>query len=161
MKRLIAFILTICVLWITTACSGTTYYTITFRQAGKTDVKFRVEAGMDFDVTKTPEIMARDGYTGVWNDADLTNVKKDKIVEVIYSPNSYTMTCKVTSTESVTETIVYNTFFTLPTPPSRGEDYTFRYWMDEETESRVESGTWTYTTDKTFVAVWYYWSENI
>ena len=83
---------------------------------------------------------------GTWNyDTDLTLVAS-------WTPNTYTLTFDANGGTGVdsTQTVTYNSEYTLPTPNKTG--YTFSGWYNGTT--LVESGTWTGIENITLTANW-------
>lgn len=76
----------------------------------------------------------------------------DKTYTANWEANTYTITFNTDGGTGVdaTQTVTYDSSFTLPTPTRTG--YTFNGWYVGET--RITSGVWNYSQDYTFKAKW-------
>ena len=131
------------------------YYTVTFKQAGVTDVTVQVEEGTAVPADKIPTINAKTGYTVVWDTTkDLTNVTADMTVNAVETANTYTITYDVNGGNALTsntQEVTYDAAYTLATPTYDG--YTFTCWTYNG--NVVTSGEkWTIADDVTLVATW-------
>lgn len=128
-------------------------YTVTFRQRGQADIVKVVDEG--YSLTDIPDPAAKMGYTVVWEDVNLTNIKDHIIVNAIETANSYTITYDANGgTPSVgTQTVVYDSTVTLATATREG--YELRAWtLTEEGGSAVLDGVWKIAENVKLVANW-------
>ena len=50
-----------------------------------------IKSGASIPAEQWPAVPDRNGYSGVWSQADLSNVKESKTVEAVYTPYTYTV----------------------------------------------------------------------
>ena len=136
-------------------------YTVTFRQSGQTDKVYEnVEKGSTF--TNIPEVIAKVGYTIVWDEEDLaalTNVSGNVIVEAIETVKTYTITLNANggTVSSKTITIIYGEAYTLETPAH--DDYKFAYWTYNGEEVSM-SGVWNIDVDGNAIELVAKWGKS-
>ena len=150
-------------------------YKITFRAEGSADIVKEVAWGEA--ITDIPAIPARVGYDQVaphWEETDLSNVRKDMVVEAVYTANQYTITFVIDG-ETVKEYTVFHgdPFPAAPDIPAKeGHDQRKPYWssameniVGDETITAiytVNSYTVTFKVEgKTFATVKVDWGEAI
>lgn len=128
-------------------------YKITFQQAGRPGIDVYVTEGESLAEEDIPAPQAIEGYTIVWEEKDLTNVKADIVVNAIITANEYTITYDVNGGNALTETtqkVTYNEDTTLVTPEKEG--YFFVGWYYQG--AAVVNGKWAIAGDVTLVAQW-------
>ena len=130
-------------------------YTVTFQQAGQTDVTFTVKEGEKF--TDIPDPVQEEGYTTVWSATDLaklTKVNGNVTVMAEKTANTYTITFEAGEgvTFPATKVVTYDAQVTLSSPERQG--YTFGGWVIKGTQTQVMSGIWEIADDVTLTAVW-------
>ena len=132
-------------------------YTITFDANGGTGVNATQQ--VTFDQSFTLPTPTRTGYTfGGWyiNNTRITNgtwrYDSNYTLKAEWTPNTYTISFDANggSVSSSSMTATYAAAFTLPTPTRTG--YTFNGWYSGNT--KVESGTWNYTSNLSLTAAW-------
>ena len=125
---------------------------------------------VEFDEHCELPIPVRTGYTfGGWYngttkiESGTWNIVSDVTLTAEWTANTYTITFDPNGGEvsSTTQTVTYDSAYTLPTPTWAG--HTFSGWYDGNSE--VASGVWTTTTNLTLTAQWdvdvYYISYNL
>lgn len=130
-----------------------TTYKITFVQDGQEDVVVEVELGKEIPADKIPEIVEKEGYTGVWEDVDYSALTGDIEVEVVYTANKYTVTYDANggNVSAATLEVTYDSAYTLATPTK--ENYNFVAWLLDGKAFEME-GTWDIADDVTLKAEW-------
>ena len=155
-KKLKKIAALLCVIFCLTAVAGCSSkgYTITFRQEGKPDIVRTVSRGEA--LTDVPDIEPVPGYTVVWSVEDFSSISEDMVVEVVKTPNKYTITydkgredaeLSVTSQE-----VTYGQTCTLAKPTCKG--YTFSKWVIKGTTEELKDGVYGHPSDVTLVAQW-------
>ena len=166
MKRLcsllLAFIAALCLFC---ACSEpeeeTGVYTVTFSLEGQADIVKEVESGEA--LTDIPTPVGKDGYDVAWNTTNFSKITGDLTVTAVLTPKTYVITYTYNplldnayevTLEKTTQSVVYNTQFTLATATASNAEKTliFQGWVDEETNEPVVAGTYDFTRDITLVA---------
>ena len=129
-------------------------YNVTFKQVGCPDVELSVEEGESIAETAIPMPVAKTGYTVVWEEKDLTNVKADIVVNAIITANDYTITYDVNGgvLEKTTQTVTYDDAYTLATPTKEG--FTFVAWKKADGSSLTATGVWQIADNVTLTAEW-------
>ncbi|MBQ8308621.1 MAG: hypothetical protein IJX96_02180 [Clostridia bacterium] len=142
-----------------------TYYTVTFRQDGESDVTVRVESGKGVAEADIPTLRAKFGHTATWETVDLTNVTQDIVVNAVYTPKTYKITLVWNLPSDVPETAVtkteievkYNEAFVLPSYGGvSGDGWKIDYWKTAEGE-KFFSGNYPLVSDITLYAEWSLW----
>ena len=100
--------------------------TVIFRQNGAEDVVKTVKEGDA--LTDIPTPAAKTGYTVVWEEADLTNITEDMVVNAVEMAKTYTVTLNANGGEVSQETftVTYDAEYTLVEPTH--DEYGFKYW---------------------------------
>lgn len=165
MKRLcsllLAFIATLCLFCACSKSKGPVTYTVTFSQEGQADIVKQVEKGKA--LTDIPTPVEQDGYDIVWDKTNFSEITGDLTVTAVATPKTYVITYTYNpllenayevTLEKTTQSVVYNTQFTLATASASNAEKTliFKGWIDEETKEPVEAGTYVFTRDITLVA---------
>ena len=165
MKRLYSLLLAfIATLGLFCACgkpNGSVVYTVTFSQEGQADIVKQVESGKA--LTDIPMPVEQDGYDIVWNTTNFSKITGDLTVTAVATPKTYVITYTYNplldnayevTLEKTTQSVVYNTQFTLATAAASNAEKTliFKGWVDEETNEPVVAGTYVFTRDITLVA---------
>ena len=136
-------------------------YTVTFSQEGQTDIVKQVESGKA--LTDIPTPVGQDGYDIDWDTTNFSKVTGDLTVTAVATPKTYVITYTYNplldnayevTLEKTTQSVVYNTLFTLAAASASSADKTliFKGWVDEETNEPVVAGTYVFTRDITLVA---------
>ena len=125
----------------TSSAPETITVTVTFKQAGKTDVIKTLEQGGTLTDIPTPQ--AKTGYIVEWNRTDFTNITEDITVTAIERVKTYTVTLNanggtLTSTQF---TITYGETYSLETP-TNSDTYAFKGWTYLG-QKIASNGTWT------------------
>lgn len=165
MKRLgsllLVFIATLCLFCACGKSKGSATYTVTFSQEGQADIVKQVEKGKA--LTDIPTPVDQDGYDIVWDKTNFSEITGDLTVTAVATPKTYVITYTYNpllenayevTLEKTTQSVVYNTQFTLATASASNAEKTliFKGWIDEETKEPVEAGTYVFTRDITLVA---------
>ena len=87
-------------------------YLVTWRADGKDVYTEKVLA--NGDATVTPELPAKEGYSGVWSADAPTNVTSNVVINAVYTPNSYTVKWMNDTTVYLEETYDFGTVITAP-----------------------------------------------
>lgn len=160
MKRLIvvvtALALALCLLF--SACKPAETpeetFTVTFVQAGQENVVKQVKGGQTLTDIPTPK--DRTGYTVVWEEKDLTNVKANITVNAVETANTYTITYVPGegTLASTTQTVTYDSQYTLATPVCADETVKFANWKKDDGTAVAISGVWKIASNITLTAVY-------
>ena len=165
MKRLcsllLACIATLCLFGACGEPKGPVVYTVTFSQEGQTDIVKEVESGKA--LTDIPTPVGKDGYDVAWNTTNFSKITGNLTVTAVATPKTYVITYTYdprldnayeVTLEKTTQSVVYNTQFTLATATASNAEKTliFQGWVDEETNEPVVAGTYDFTRDITLVA---------
>ena len=171
MKKLTTLILSLimvvgCALF--TSCSRAESFVITFVQEGQTNIVYTVKTESDLD--GIPEPISKTGYTVKWDINDFSKIKKDVTVNAIYTPNKYVISYEVNkehaSISAQSQTVTFDSEFTLPTPTTTLVNYTFSHWKLKSNGEKFSDNTvYSIDSDIVIVAVWKPiggsdWSEN-
>ena len=129
------------------------YVTITFKQAGQTDVVKTVEQGKA--LTDIPTPAAKTGYKIVWDTTDFANVTENMTVNAVETAKTCTIVFD-TKDENIPQasiTVTYGEAYELPTISH--EDKTFKGWRYDG-NMQANNGVWEMDVegDLTFSAVW-------
>ncbi len=137
-----------------------TFYTVTFIQDGEETKSFQVEKEKAFDESQIPQITAeRTGYTAEWEDVNLSSVKSDLTVNVVYTPNVYQIFYYLDKGGELylTQDVTYGEEFALVNGPTATGKSFIRWEFVSKGES-LPDGTWTKDGDLELFAVWEIWS---
>ena len=135
--------------------SSDKFYTVTFVQEGYADVVRTVKEGTA--LTDIPETQAKEGYTVVWGDIDVSNVTKDLTITAVATPNEYLITYQIAESDGetmegeLTQTVTYDATYELATPEK--ENYEFLGWKSNS-QIVAQTGTWKIANDVTLTAAW-------
>ncbi len=165
MKKLLLTVLCLFCLFSAVGCIGKTpdieqegYVILTFVQEGEKDKVFQIKEGGDFTQIPIPKTKA--GYDVVWERTEFFALTQNLTVRAIYTPKKYVITYELgileetAIIETTTQTVTYNTTFTLFTPVDKTESYVFKGWKLKDTEEIFTSGTYKKTENVTLVAQW-------
>lgn len=171
MKRLTTLILSLvmilgCVIF--SSCSSTKSFVITFVQDGQENIVYTVNTNGDLDGIPNP--VSKDGYTVQWEINDFSKINEDVTVNAIYTPNKYVITYEVNtehaSVSANSQTVTFNSEFTLLTPTTTLSNYTFSHWKLKDSGAEFSDNTvYSLARDIVVVAVWKPvggsdWSDN-
>lgn len=129
-----------------------TYYTVTFKQDGQSDVIRSVEEGTALTDIPTPASVK--GYTVVWDkgENDFASITADMTVNAVATANTYTITLEYGNTGfngPATMSVTYDADFELPVIDTESSVYDNLKWIIKGTEDEVVSGKYTYDKDIT------------
>lgn len=136
------------------------YYTVTFVQDGVEMKSVSVERGKAVDESLIPQITAeRTGYTAEWEDVNLSSVKSDLTVNVVFIPNVYQILYYLDKGGELylTQDVTYGAEFSLVNGPTATGKSFIRWEFVSKGES-LPDGTWTKDGDLELFAVWEIWS---
>lgn len=129
-------------------------YTITFKTAEGTVLYTRtVTEGETLTDIPVHEIA---GYDCSWDVDDFSNITANVDVTLVTSPKTYTITYDageglIVSGEA-TQTVTYNSEYTLEVPTANRDGYTFGGW--QAPENMPAGGIWTLADNVTLTAIW-------
>ena len=141
--------------------TGPVVYTVTFSQEGQENIVKKVESGKE--LTDIPMPVEQDGYDIAWDRTDFSKITGNLTVKAVATPKTYVITYTYNplldneyevTLEKNTQSVVYNTQFTLATAAASSTERTliFEGWVDQETNEPVEAGTYVFTRNITLVA---------
>lgn len=127
-------------------------FTVTFVQSGQTDVIKTVKKGDS--LTDIPDPVSKTGYTVTWNRTDFGGITENITVTAVETANEYTITYQPGNgtLDSMTQTVVYDSQYTLKTPTNNDSAYTFSCWVREDSTSVAQTGTWKIADNVTLTA---------
>lgn len=170
MKKLTAFLLTICACAFVASCTApknddssstessvtssseqAQTFTVTFKQAGAEDVVKTVKNGEALTDIPTPK--AKTGYTVAWEVSDFSSITSNLTVNAVETANTYVVTYDANggTVANATQNVVFDEETTLLTPER--EDYLFLGWTYQG-NAVVNSAKWSIASDVTLVANW-------
>lgn len=131
---------------------GTEKYSVTFTQDGSADYVIELEKGEDLSLAEFPSIVEKEGYSARWSITEITDIEKDEVIRVEYTPNSYEITLELNNGENPTkQQIVYDSNYQFTEPMRDG--FCFRSWNYAGMEVD-NSGVWRIATNVTLSATW-------
>ncbi len=130
-------------------------YTVTFQQDGRQDIVKEVKEGET--LTDIPQPWSgKVGYTIVWEDVSLENIRQNITVRAIERANTYTITFNGNggTPSALTQEVTYDSVPGAFATATR-ENYRFSYWyhLDEDTPI-LPNNPWKIADDVTFTAKW-------
>ncbi len=129
-------------------------YTVSFVQADEETIFITVEEGDSIDEKDIPTPQDKVGYTVVWEEKDLTNIKGNVTVNAIATPNKYTITYDAGegTVTPKTQEVTYDKAPESFAVPTR-DGYKFKGWAHNGTVLSA-SALWTIDSNVTLVALW-------
>ncbi len=129
-------------------------YAISFADKGTVMHVFYVEEGEDFDTSLIPTFGEERGYDLSWEKVDYTNITKDIVVNLVYTPKTYTITLLTDGgvLDRTTVNVVYDGAYELGVP-TRDYDI-FLGWFDQEGTQYALTSIWNGISDITLEARW-------
>lgn len=140
-------------------------FTITFKQEGYEDIVKVVDEGQSLAQDQIPTVKTEKGYTIVWEEVDLTNVKANLVVNAIKSANQYTIKLVYNANNLGLDlsglpteiTVTYGQ--SIPALPqfSSGDNcgYSIEYWKLEG--NKFDKTTYDIADNITLTAKWQYY----
>lgn len=137
-----------------------TYYTVTFKQDGQSDVTRSVEEGAALTDIPTPASVK--GYTVVWDkgESDFAAITADMTVNAVATANTYTITFDYGDSGFVgpeTLSVTYDAEFAFPTDTAKVFEFEGVKWVlggtgtDTVPAEEVVAGVYQYDRDITIV----------
>ncbi|MBQ8284500.1 MAG: InlB B-repeat-containing protein [Clostridia bacterium] len=133
-------------------------FTITFKQAGQTDVVKTVTEGGTLAEANVPTVASKTGYTVEWNETELNAalgaISSNLVVNAVETANKYTITYDANggTASQPTQEVTYDSAFELAATATRA-DYDFTGWKKQD-GTAVLNGIWKIADDVTLVASW-------
>ncbi len=170
MKKLTAFLLTICACAFVASCTApgnndsssidssattsseqTQTFTVTFKQVGAEDVVKTVKNGEALSDIPTPK--TKTGYTVKWDVSDFSTITSNLTVNAVETANTYVVTYDANggTVANATQNVVFDAETTLLTPERA--DYLFLGWTYQGNVV-VNPAKWSIASDVTLVANW-------
>lgn len=137
-------------------CGKKQTFRITFFADGKKLQTLSVEYGGGLTKSQIPAVPSKTGYSGAWDNTNLTNITSDVTVTAVYTAKSYTLTFEyngATGGNGTASVVVKygKNIGTLPTPTKT--NFVFVGWTVNGNYI-VSSGVWNVDGNATAVAQW-------
>lgn len=136
------------------------FYTVTFVQDGEEPKSVRVARGEALDESLIPEITAqKTGYTARWEEKNLSSIKDDLTINVVYTPNVYQIFYYLDKGGELyhTQDVVFDEEFSLIAGPT-AKGKSFIRWEFVSKGDSLPEGRWTKDGNLELFAVWEIWS---
>lgn len=93
-------------------------YTITFKAEGHSDITRKVD--YNSSLTDVPAVPSREGFAGVWDTSQYSNITSDITVNAVYSAISFTVTFKADNSNDIIRSVSYGQTLTdIPAVPAK------------------------------------------
>ncbi len=128
--------------------------TVTFKQAGESNIVKEVEKGGTLTDIPTPKDKTEEGYIYTWDRSDFTNITENVVVTAVATGITYTVVFDSNGGQvsEATKDVQYGSAYTLPEPKKQG--YIFTGWKRESISVSSSGTAWNIVGNVTLQAQW-------